>query len=93
MQGGGKKMNDLQKKEAQEIASNMGLTNISTYGTYKGSEIILAENIEDKTPAIGYPTFIIIGDPGETRVATIDETLEILEISPVNAATYKGEEL
>lgn len=76
-------MNDLQKKEAQEIASNMDLGSISLYGTYNGSEIILAENIEDKTPVIGYPTFIIIGDPGKTRVATIDETLQILDLHSV----------
>ena len=71
------------------IAKENGFESVVLSKTYNGMNVYEAYNESEEVQFTGYPIFII--DDKEPRLATPEETMDIMGIKPINPNNYTGE--
>ena len=84
----------MNKQLIEKLSSQYHYDIVRFSKRWNNFDVFVAENKakEGKEPIIGYPIFILVQEE-TSRLATPDETLEILEIHPVDTTHFSGETL
>jgi len=88
------KINGMESiKIAEQLALKNKYDEVMYYSQWNECDVFVAENkTENEAPRIGYPAFIIV-DKNQARFASSYETLDIMEIHPIEDKNYSGEML